>query len=82
MSKVSSEDILYQIQVSGTQQYYLAGKHRYDIEAIKDTLYSLPDCAGSGEVNTLTMVENGLNGRQPANCVELQEAIAAAASKN
>ena len=82
MNKVSSEDILYQIQVSGTKKYYLAGKQRYDIEAIKDTLYSLPDCAGSGEVNTLTMVENGLNGRQAANCVELQEAIAAAASKN
>lgn len=78
MSKVSSEDILYQIQVSGTQQYYLAGKHRYDIEAIKDTLYSLPNCVEGSEVNTITLYQ----GYNTSNCVELQEAIAAAVSKN
>lgn len=78
MSKVSSEDIIYKSQDIFNNRYYLAGKYRYDIEAIKDTLYSLPDCSEGSEVNTITLYQ----GCDTSKCIELQEAIAAAVSKN
>ena len=80
MNKVSSEDILYHRTTDSTS--CIMGKYSLDIEAIKDTLYSLPDCSEGSEVNTIILPNESESNIYMSSCVELQEAIAAAVSKN
>ena len=80
MNKVDNEDILYHQTTESTP--CILGKYSLDIEALKDTLYSLPDCSEGSEVNTIILPNESENYVYMSSCVELQEAIAAAVSKN
>lgn len=80
MNKVDNEDILYHKTTESTT--CIMGKYSLDIEAIKDTLYSLPDCSEGSEVNTIILPNELEDSIYMSSCVELQDAIAAAVSKN